>query len=112
MQFLRTIFWVLLAVALVIFAFGNWTTVTVVLWGGLRLDIKLPVLVIGAFLIGLIPSFLLYRTTRWRMGKKLATTERALNEARAPATPVVVEEPRPLTTTEEPPRSSAPPLAP
>lgn len=91
MQFLRTIFWVLLAVAAVIFAFGNWTSVALRLWGGVIVETKLPVLVIGAFLIGLIPPFVLYRTTRWRLGRRLATTERALNEARGPTTTVPAE---------------------
>lgn len=96
MQFLRTIFWVILAVAAAVFSFGNWTSVTINLWGDVQVDTKLPVLVLGAFLLGLVPPFILYRATRWRLRKRLATTERALNEARAPATPV---EPQPSRET-------------
>ena len=88
MQFLKTIFWVLLAVAAVIFAFGNWTPVTLNLWGDVQLDSKLPVLLFVAFLIGLLPTFILHRATRWRMRRKLESTERALEAARGvtPAT--------------------------
>jgi len=82
MQFLRTIFWVILAVAAVVFAFGNWTKVTLNLWGDVQLDSKLPVLLFVAFLIGLLPTFILHRATRWRLRRKLESTERALEAAR------------------------------
>ena len=92
MQFLRTIFWVILAVAAVVFSFGNWTQVTLNLWGDVQLDSKLPVLLFIAFLIGLVPMFILHRATRWRLRRKLESTERALEAARGavpaePATP-------------------------
>src|SRR3546814_16451788 len=48
MQFLRTAFWVALAIIVVVFSVNNWTPVTVNLWDGLRMDTKLPVLIIGA----------------------------------------------------------------
>ena len=51
MQFLKTLFWVILAVVLVLFAHANWNVVTLNLWGGLQADVKLPVLVIGAFVL-------------------------------------------------------------
>ena len=59
MQFLKTLFWVILAVVLVLFAHANWTVVTLNLWGGLQADVKLPVLVIGAFLLGFLPTIIL-----------------------------------------------------
>ena len=92
MQFLRTIFWVILAVAAVVFSFGNWTQVTLNLWGDVQLDSKLPVLLFVAFLIGLLPMFILHRATRWRLRRKLESTERALEAARGVvpgATPAV-----------------------
>jgi hypothetical protein len=48
MQFLRTLFWVVLAVVAVIFAVNNWSQVTINLWGGMQADAKLPVLLLGA----------------------------------------------------------------
>ena len=75
MQFLKTLFWVALAVALVVFAANNWEPVSIGLWGGLRMDTKLPVLVIGAFLLGFLPLYLVYRTMLWRMRRRIATLE-------------------------------------
>ncbi len=77
MQFLKTLFWVALAVALVVFSANNWEPVSIGLWGGLRMDTKLPVLVIGAFLIGFLPVYLVYRTMLWRMRRRIATLEAA-----------------------------------
>ncbi len=70
MQFLKTLFWVILAVVLVLFAHANWTVVTVNLWGGLQADVKLPVLVIGAFLLGFVPTLLLYRARLWSLRRR------------------------------------------
>ena len=87
MQFLRTLFWVVLAVVAVIFAFNNWTQVTVNLWGGLRADAKLPVLLLIAFLVGLLPVFVLHRATRWNLRRRLDNAERSLAELRGIAAP-------------------------
>jgi uncharacterized integral membrane protein len=82
MQFLRTIFWVILAVVAVVFSLGNWTPVTLELWGDVQVDSKLPVLLIGAFLLGLLPMLVVHRASRWRLRKRIESTERALNEVR------------------------------
>ena len=84
MQFLRTLFWVVVAVVAVVFAVRNWTPVTINLWGGLQADVKLPVLLFGAFLIGLLPFYVLHRATRWRMRRRLDNAERALADIRGP----------------------------
>lgn len=75
MAIVRTIFWVLLAVALVLFAINNWQPVEVRVWATLVLETKLPALVIGAFLLGLVPMWALYRTTRWRLKRRIAGLE-------------------------------------
>lgn len=77
MQFLKTLFWVVLAVAAVVFAMRNWTPVTVSLWGGLLVDAKLPVLVYGAFLAGLLPTYGWHRAARWRLQRRIDSHERA-----------------------------------
>jgi len=79
MQVVRTILWVLLAIALVLFAVANWVPVVVRIGAGLVLETKLPLLVIGAFLLGLVPTWGLHRLARWRMQRRLA----ALAEARS-----------------------------
>jgi lipopolysaccharide assembly protein A len=78
MQFLKAIFQAFIAVIAAIFAYNNWIPVTVNLWGGVVLDTMLPLLLLIAFLLGLLPTLLLYRTTRWRLRRKLDSTEKAL----------------------------------
>jgi uncharacterized integral membrane protein len=89
MQFLKTAFWVVIAVALAFFCMANYVPVTVRLWGDLVMETKLPVLLVGAFLLGALPFWVMARATRWHMKRKLDSTERALVAATAvPATPV------------------------
>lgn len=78
MQFLRTAFWVVIAVALAFFCMANYVPVTVRLWGDMVMETKLPVLLIGAFLLGALPFWVMARATRWRMKRRLESTERAL----------------------------------
>jgi uncharacterized integral membrane protein len=75
MQFLKTLFWVMLAIVLVLFAKANWSQVTINLWGGLQADVKLPVLVLFAFLVGFLPPFLIYRTRVWTLKRRLDTAQ-------------------------------------
>jgi hypothetical protein len=89
MQFLKTLFWVALAVAAVIFSFNNWEVAQVRLWNGLILDAKLPVLLLLAFLLGFLPPYILLQTSRWRLKRRLDATERALADLRAVELPPV-----------------------
>ena len=84
MNFLRTLFWVVVAVSLAIFATRNWIDVTVSLWGNLQADIKLPVLLFVIFLLGFLPPFLILRGRIWRLNRRLLMAERPI----APAAPV------------------------
>lgn len=84
MQFLKTAFWVVLAVAVALFCKANYVPVTVKLWGDLVMETKLPVLIVGAFLFGALPFWIFARATRWRMRKRLQSAERALASATAP----------------------------
>lgn len=81
MRFLKTVFWTLIAVMAAIFGMNNWAPVSINIWNGMMVDTYLPLLLLIAFLIGLLPTFLLHRLTRWQMGRKLETTKRALVEA-------------------------------
>jgi lipopolysaccharide assembly protein A len=93
MQFLKTLFWIALTVVLVLFAKANWNAVTLKLWGGLEADVKLPILVLFAFLLGFLPTFILYRTRLWGLKRRLEPGERHVSVVPAPAapTPVVVD---------------------
>jgi uncharacterized integral membrane protein len=85
MPFLKGLFWFLLAVLLVVFAFANWTTVPIKLWGGLIADINLPLLMLVMFLIGLLPTWLYHHTVRWRLRNRLVIADRTITELRAAA---------------------------
>ncbi len=106
MQFLRTAFWVVLAIIIMIFSFANWNPVMIRLWGGLQLETKLPLIVIVAFLAGSLPFWALHKATRWSMRRKLDSAERALAAVTPTSyTPVA-------TTTDVPPPGPATPLTP
>ena len=77
MQFLKTLFWVVLAVAVVLFANANWYAVEIRLWGGLVADIKLPILLFAFFLIGFLPTLLIHRARIWGLKRRLEPLERS-----------------------------------
>ena len=77
MQFLKTLFWVLLAVLLALLATRNWFDVTLNLWGDLQADIKAPVLLGLIFLLGFLPPFLIMRARLWAMRRRLEGLERS-----------------------------------
>ncbi|MDO9367008.1 MAG: LapA family protein [Sphingopyxis sp.] len=83
MGILRTIIWVFLTAVLVIFAMANWIPVTVTIWPGHVLDTKLPVLILAAFLIGSVPTWIALRTTRWSLKRRLDASERQAADLRA-----------------------------
>lgn len=96
MQFIRTLIWVLILAALLIFTAFNWRPVEVQIWTNLVLETKIPALVIVAFLLGLLPTWLLHRGTKWRLNRRIAHLEaatRTLNTGARPAdtTPPPVE---------------------
>jgi putative membrane protein len=91
MQFLKTLFWIALTVVLVLFAKANWNAVTLKLWGGLEADVKLPVLVLAAFLLGFLPTFIVYRARLWGLRRRLEPAERQVSVATVAPAPVAVD---------------------
>jgi len=85
MPFLKGLFWFLLAVLLVVFAFANWTTVPIKLWGGLIAEVNLPLLLLVIFLLGLVPTLLYHHAVRWRLRNRLIAADRTITELRAVA---------------------------
>ena len=101
MQIVRTIVWVLLLVALLLFSINNWNPVEVKIWEGLVLETKIPALVVIAFLFGLVPMWLMHRVSQWYYKRRLGSLENAARTAAlvpAPAPPPAAaplpEEPR------------------
>lgn len=82
MKIVRTVVWVLLLVALLVFSALNWKPVEVKVWEGLIVETKIPALVVIAFLIGLVPMWLVHRASRWNYDRRIASLE---NAARASA---------------------------
>ena len=92
MHFLKTLFWVLVAVIVVLFASRNWAPVTLNLWGDIQADVKLPLLLLVVFLIGFLPTWLILRARIWSLKRRVDALDRSLSSA-APAEPRDSEEP-------------------
>lgn len=88
MQFLRTIFWVALAVIFVIFAVYNGQRTEVRAWDAFVIEAPLWLIVLASFLIGLLPILVLHRATSWNLKRKLEAANRNLTETRATVDPV------------------------
>lgn len=93
MRFLKTLIWVTVIVGLIVFATNNWVPVSISLWGGMRLDTKLPALVIAAFMLGFFPLYFIHRTVLWRMKRRLLTLEGNQRTATFPSPPPVTPRP-------------------
>ena len=76
MQFLKALFWVAIGGLAVFIGVRNWHDVTLNLWGDIQADIKAPVLIALAFLIGWLPTFLIYRARIWRLRQRVDSFER------------------------------------
>jgi lipopolysaccharide assembly protein A len=87
MQFLKILFWCLLAFVAAVFTLGNWTSVPIKLWGGMEALVNLPLLLLLTFLAGLVPTLLWHSTLRWRMRNRLTAAERALHDLRVTVAP-------------------------
>ena len=92
MQFLRTLFWVVIAAFVAIIASENWRDVTLDLWGNLQADIKIPVLLIFVFLLGFLPTWLVMRGKLWRLKRRLAQEDQATPVPAAPSAPPPAED--------------------
>jgi lipopolysaccharide assembly protein A len=99
MQAVRTIVWVLVLVALLAFSFLNWRPVEVTIWPNLILETKVPALVVIAFLMGLIPTWLVHRGVKWQMQRRISSLESAARANAMPpppaAPPVIADPPAP-----------------
>ena len=85
MQVIRTVVWVVVLIALLVFSINNWTPVNVRIWNDLIWDTKLPVLVVIAFLLGLLPMWLLAKASKWRLKRQISQLQNAANAATAPS---------------------------
>ncbi len=87
MQVIKTVLWVLLVAALVLFCYDNWRDVEVRLGSGYVIDTKLPALMAVSFLIGLLPTWLFSAAGRWRLRRRINTLENTVR-ATTPTPPL------------------------
>jgi putative membrane protein len=95
MRFLRLLLWLLVGLLAALFLGRNWGDVTVDLWGNLQADIKLPLLLVIAFLLGWLPTSILWRSRVWRMKRaQLLATHQAAATPVAPAerAPIIIDD--------------------
>lgn len=101
MQFVRTLLWLIALVAFVILTVLNWeTTLAMRIWPGYVWDTRLPAIIIAAFLLGLVPTWLIHRGTKWRLKRRISHLETAARNHPAVQRPV------------EPPPAPPPPAEP
>lgn len=81
MQIVRTILWVMLACAIMLFSFLNWNPVEVTLWDGLLVETKVPALVILAFVLGIFPMWLYHRSVKWGLDRRIRSLENSIKSA-------------------------------
>jgi hypothetical protein len=77
-KILRTVFWVLAALAFLVFATYNWQPVELTLWQNLVLETKVPMLVLLAFAAGFVPMWALHRSVIWGMNRRIRALENSL----------------------------------
>lgn len=76
MQFLRTLFWVVVAALVVYLGMRNWHHVTLNLWGDIQADIRAPILLGLMFLIGFLPPYLILRARIWGLNRRIESYDR------------------------------------
>lgn len=112
MQIIRTITWVALLIVFVAFTVLNWDkALTVHIWPELVWDTRLPAVVVVAFLLGLVPMWLIHRGSKWRLQRRISGLETSLRNAAmaTPAPPPAATPPAtPLHAVEGPPAPAEP----
>jgi putative membrane protein len=77
MNFLKTVFWVLVAVVVALFAKANWAPVTIKLWNDIVADVQLPLLLLLVFLIAWLPTWLIMRAKMWSLNRRIESLDRS-----------------------------------
>jgi lipopolysaccharide assembly protein A len=90
MAFLKTLFWIVLTIAIVLFFMHNWTPTTINLFGDLVWETKLPVPLMLAFLLGFAPLYAWHRAALWRNRRRAAAALAATAATPAPVPAVAV----------------------
>ena len=85
MQVIRTVIWIVITTILVAFIAMNWKGVPVNFWpletDYLHFEWPVGVIALFFFLLGLIPMWLIYRASRWRLNRRISALENSLRVA-------------------------------
>ena len=104
MQTVRTMLWVVMAVAFTLFAVANSDDVKVWVFPGYLADTYLSVVIVVSFLIGFLPPYLVNLGNRWRLQRKINQQDQTIALLRPTPAPVSTEvapvTPTPLSSTE------------
>ncbi len=100
MAFLKTLFWIMLTIVVVVFFMHNWTPTSISLFGDLVWQTKLPVPLSLAFLLGFLPTYAWHRATRWNDRRRALAA--ASSASVAPPEPVIQVPPAPGTSIDQP----------
>lgn len=100
MQFVRTLVWLIALVGFVILTVLNWeTTLAMRIWPGYVWDTRLPAVIVAAFLLGLLPTWLYHRGVKWRLNRRISHLETAARAqpgvAPRPLDPATASDPAP-----------------
>ena len=95
MQFLKILFWCLLAFLAAVFTVGNWNHVDIHLPNDIVVQVNLPLLLLVTFLLGFLPTLIYQHWVRFRLRPRLAAAERATESALAAVRGI--ETPAPVT---------------
>ena len=87
MQFIKILFWVLLLVATFIFWWTNEARASLDM-GAAIVEARVSTFVVGAFLLGFVPTWLLLRGSKWRLQRRIKTLEDAARPATVPTSSV------------------------
>ena len=78
MQIVRTLLIILVVVAIAVFSSFNWQPIEVNLWEDIIWETKMPMLVIVAFIGGLLPMWLYHRSVIWSLGRRMRSLENSI----------------------------------
>ncbi len=93
MRALRLVLFGIVLALFALFAFSNWTPVSIVLPEGDRALVPLPAVVFVAFLLGWLPVLLLHLAARASWRRRTAKVERLLDDALSTGPRVAVPTP-------------------
>jgi lipopolysaccharide assembly protein A len=77
-QVIRTIAWILLVCGILTFSFYNWQPVEITIWENLVIETKVPVLLVLAFLAGLLPVLAYHLSMKWSLKRRIRNLEASL----------------------------------